>query len=446
MLSKKDVEMFFGTTPTPTQLQIINSILDDTTRRVIISSYTQYGKSYSVAIAVCFYILTHKDAYILLVSPSYRQTDILRSYIAKFIINSVLSDLVDLSSGGVERLRREVSRSKITFKNGCELHMLSAEGTAERLMGFGAGKDGIVIMDESCLIDYEVYKIRISRMLTGGAKLVEIGNPFNKFNQMYEHWIDPNFYKIHIPYEIGIQEKRVSQEFIEEQKQLLSPYEFKILYDAEFPDDTEDTLFKYTDIQKALREIQEPKEKPEKILGIDVSRMGSDLSVFTYVYRYGSLFIVKDIKAFGKQTLTQTAGLILSFLRDCEVNILKIDATGLGSGLFDMINDHIRNEKMDTEVIDIVFSEKADDVHHLNRKSDIYMNLAKLFSEQSIIIPRENTLINQLSRIKYKLTANGKIAIDDNQDKSPDYSDSLAIACYVGNKQKIIVDTNFLKL
>ena len=48
--------------------------------------------------------------------------------------------LLDLDRSGKERkIRKEVSKRRMTWKNGVEMRTLSAEGQGEQLMGFGAG-------------------------------------------------------------------------------------------------------------------------------------------------------------------------------------------------------------------------------------------------------------------------------------------------------------------
>ncbi|RLG90658.1 MAG: hypothetical protein DRO16_01780 [Thermoprotei archaeon] len=51
-----------------------------------------------------------------------------------------------------------------------------------------------------------------------------------------------------------------------------------------------------------------------------------------------------------------------------------------------------------------------------------------MFEEGRIKIPNHPTLIEQLNKLKYEITSAGKIKIIDPEDKSPDFSDSLAYA------------------
>jgi len=385
--------------------------------------------------AVGLYILFNKDKKVKIISPTFTQSSIIMNYIADFIVKSEdLRVLVEFDATGVERLKKQVTKSRITFKNGCEIQLLSAEGEAKRLMGFGGD---LIIQDETNLIDLEVYQTRISRMAgdNPNAIIIEIGNPFDKLNHFWEHWNSPKYHKIHIPYTMGLQEGRISQSFIDSQREELTPLQFKILYDAEFPEDTENTLILSEWLKKAQRPVPDVKGTCINILGIDVARMGEDSTVFTYTKVYQHLFVIKKIIKYDKKTITQTVGNIIQFIKDNPVNYIHLDDTGLGSGVLDGINkyidEHYKELSIVPEIVPMVLGSTAiDSPHNLNHKSDIFMYLRKQFEKGSVIIPEYSELISQLSKFQYEITDNGKLKIIENQTKSPDLADSLAYSCY----------------
>ncbi|MEK9740680.1 MAG: hypothetical protein VW262_05780, partial [Flavobacteriaceae bacterium] len=144
-------KFFFNVEITEGQEQIIRNIIFPSKKRVVISAYTRYGKSYAVSMAVCIYILLNEKKRINLIAPTGDQTQILRNYITGFIIeHEMLRSMVDLAlSMDTDRLKKEVSKKRITFKNGCELRVLSAQGSGDRLMGWGGD---LIVLDESCLV------------------------------------------------------------------------------------------------------------------------------------------------------------------------------------------------------------------------------------------------------------------------------------------------------
>lgn len=430
---KELCELFFSHTPTKRQEEIIRNIAYTEHKRIIISTYTRYGKTLSVALATLLYILFHTNKKVLIIAPIYDQANILRNYIAEYILKCpLLTDLLDLELSGIERIRKEVSKKRITFKNGCELTILSAEGEANRLLGWGGD---LIILDEACLISYEVYRQKISRMLgdNPNAMLVEIGNPWHKDNQFYEHWIDPNFKKIHIGYRIGLEENRLNPTYLKEQKNLLTPIEFKILYEAEFPEESEDQLIKYEWIEKAIKtNLSEKVKEGIKIAGLDVAEKGIDLSVLTTGITKDNYYKITNIYSWNKLDTMQTVGKVIQKID--KNYVINIDATGIGAG----VEARLREIGYKTNRIIGGESPSREKERFLNKKAQNYWRLRSLFEEGKIQIPNHKELILQLTKIRYELTSAGKIKIIDPEDKSPDFADSIcyAVAFY---KPKLII-------
>jgi hypothetical protein len=434
------VEAFFSVTPTPTQQDIIDNIFFYRPKRLAISAYTRYGKSWSVAIGVLLYIYFHEKKKIQLIAPIQSQTAILRNYIAAFTINSPLEALIETGTGGsvAERLKREASKSRITFKNGCEMKTLSAEGSATRLMGWGGD---LIIMDESCLIDYNTYLEKIHRMLGDSAdsQLVEIGNPWHREGQFWKHWIDPAFTKIHIPWTVGVEEQRTRQAFIDEARRDLSDVQFDILYNATFPEDTEDTLIRWKWIQEALaRDLSENVKEGELVAGLDVAEMGNDFTVLTIARNKGNFYKVENIHAWRWKEEMETVGLVREKIENNMEMQINVDATGCGHGVWSRFKELGFNAK---EIkVGRASEMRVNELDVANQKAEFYWRLRTLFYDGMMDIPQNKELINQLNGMKYKQMS-GKIVIIDpgksrdprlrNQPKqpiqSPDYADSLML-------------------
>lgn len=429
------------------QCKIVESIAYGDNPRIVISAMTQYGKSLSVSIGIIYYILMRKDKKVLCISPTIKQSRIIMDYVATYLLsNSVTTNMIDLEYSGAERLKKEVSKSRITFKNGCTIMILSAEGKAERLMGFGAD---LVVEDESCLISHEVYRLRISRMLGANPNSVhvQIGNPFDKDNHFYAHWSDPKYgyHTIHIDYKVAIREGRVSKKFIEDQRRDLFPYEFTVLYEADFPEEALDALFKRTWIVKGTRE---PVVLEDKIIyvGVDVARFGMDYTVFTILEHNpraemeGGEFFINQIIATAKEDTMQTVSRILKICADLKPVNISIDDIGVGGGVTDRLKQLKEDGTITSNIIPCVFSARPEqDKNHqlMNLKSEIYRDLRNIFEQGRIVMPDEKhryyeTLKNELLMIKTEYTS-GKTKIID-PEKSPDFADSLAIALYASKK------------
>jgi intein/homing endonuclease len=275
------------------------------------------------------------------------------------------------------------------------------------------------IIDESAELTEEVWT-KIARMLlkNPNSKIVELYNPWF-LNHTFEHSQDPEWNSIKIDWHTCLAEGRFTQEQIDMvMQEIRNPIDQRVLLDAEFPDTSDKSLFKYSDILFAQRDIQEPKEEPEIRLGIDVARLGRDDTICYLIYRYGGLFVVKNMWKLDKQRLTKSAGDIIKIIEDNNVKVVQIDSTGIGAGLDDMLSEYANSKNID--VVSIVFSEKPNDIHNANRKADIYFNLAELFSKKCLVIPTDNVLVRQLRNMQFEVMSNGKKKIVDNQEKSPD--------------------------
>lgn len=232
------VFLMFSSTLTPNQCKIIESILydDKEYRRVLINCMTRYGKTYCVAIGICLFIFFNKNKKIALIGPKSEQAQILRNYIIELIFKSPeLLELAQFDAKGKDRIRKEASKKRQTFLNGCEYRVFSAHQEANRLMGFGAH---FVIVDEACLIGNDAWE-KIFRMLGDNpesGKIVALANPWSRDNKYYELWTNPLYKHIHVDWQIALIEGRTTKEWIEEMQKELTPIAFSVLYNSDFPE------------------------------------------------------------------------------------------------------------------------------------------------------------------------------------------------------------------
>jgi hypothetical protein len=451
--------LLFSVDLTPGQEKIVRSVAFPRANRTVICCMTRYGKSFCVSMGILLWIKGNPGKKVTIIAPTNEKTSIIRNHIYNFIVGSRLfTSLVDIDRKGFERLRKEVSRRRVTFKNRVEMRTLSAEGKGEQLMGFGAD---LIVVDEECDIDYEVYRARISRMLGDNPDsiYIGIGNPWHRDNQMWQHWSDPNWNKIHIEYKEALLEGRVSAAFIAEQQALLTEREFQILYAAEFPEESEDQLIPYSWIKRAVREIPEG-ITGLKVLGVDVARGGNDSTVFTYGIRTTeNVYIAQEGEEYRKQDTMETTAKIIDLEKRIGFYRVTIDAGGLGGGPYDRLKEkkgegfkpiiipYEGGKSSITEFQRKTRERKEIKTRFLNIKAEAYFRLRGLFEEERIIISpalakKYPKYIDQLLKMKWGMTTSEKIRIfdpgvapdDSSEEKSPDFSDSLCYMCWEGVK------------
>lgn len=398
---------------------------------------TRYGKTRWVAIAILIYItLTPEQPHpkpkrIVIIAPTVKQTQILRGYISEMVAtSSYLSSLLEKPTGSAEKLRAELSKERITFRNGWEIITLTANADeneaepAKNLMGFGGD---IIIIDEACLILQKVYTQRISRMLgdnAGDSKLIVIVNPWHKLNFAYSMWQSSEFTKLHIDWRQALVEGRTTQKYLDEQRTLLSDYEWEVLYESNFADQAEDSLLRYDWIQRAINKQVQFTGQTRQIWGLDVAEKGADHTVLTCAQTDGTQYQVTKQSWIRAQETIPCARSVSAIVPKTET--IQVDSIGVGAGVYSALKE------MGHDAVSIRVSEAptSDTGRYLNKKSQRWWYLRNLFEKDLISIPNDQTLISQLSKMKYEITTAGKIRIIDPPDKSPDYADSLMLTVF----------------
>jgi len=469
---KSLVKKWFGIELTPTQTEIVRAIgygvykNKTNIKRLMISCMTRYGKSYCVSLGIIFFILRNPDKRIILIAPLIDQAKIIRNYIGALIIESpILSALIDIQVTGLERMKSEVSKQRLTFKNGVSLTILSAEGSAVRLMGHGGD---LVLEDETGLISDEVHRVRVLRMLgdSPDSIYVGIGNPWSRDNHMYEHWIDPNFTTIHVNAALALKEGRVTQEFLDSQKPpTLRAMEYQILYDAEFPEESADSLFRYKEVLNATTlEFDYEEVMPTRIISCDVADKGNDLTVIMEGWEHDGTYKVEDIYSEAKSENTAVAGRIIDAIERALVGIkrkdeegqdityipnirVNIDTIGIGVGVVSQVREYVSNNELENVILKACHfgegvgapgkeeepykSDRVEDRHSdsarkrfANRKAEQFFRLNDLFKEEQVSIPNNRELIKELMSIGWEFTSTRRNKIID-PEKSPDYADAL---------------------
>jgi len=430
---------------TPMQEEIIKAIVYNDDKRLCINAMTRYGKTQCVALATAIYILYRRNKKIALIGPTRDQTEIIRNYLAELIVRcDFLAKLCDIDRGNdINRLQRESSRKRLTFKNGCEIRTLSAHGEAEGLMGFGAD---VVIKDESALIGKEA-NAKIMRMLGDdpeNAILIELSNPWTKDNMYYEHYISGRFKTIHVGWEIALDEGRVTQTFVDEMKEELTPIEFCVLYESNFPDEGEDSLFRFDDINKAIDKNFD--DGGVKVISCDPADKGLDRTVLMWGYEKDGKYKVKDIYSEPISDNMNIANRIINWVETKGANIINIDCIGIGVGVVSRVKEVLRGkniqinachfgeapEQISTKLGQLPTSTKK---RFVNKKAEQYFRLKELFIDEMVDIPDDRKLKKELMLMQWDKTLSEKIKIVDPEDKSPDFADALVYFCWKDRKE-----------
>lgn len=419
------------------QSDIFRLIHDPKISRAGIKAVTQYGKSDVASMALILAAIERKEK-ILIVSPSLKQSAIIMGY----VITHVFDDPDILATieyeGSLERLKQERSKTRITFRAGGEIFILTAEADtvsreAKNLMGFGAT---IVIVDERPLIPDTMYS-RILRMVGGSerGKIVLLGNAFPDSQQFQRVFTEGSRYEhLTIGWEQAVVEGRMKQEFIDEAREEMSDIDFKIFYEAEFPEaGAENSVIATEWIKNAVN--QQGVRGGVKQAGLDVARFGRDKTV--YIFRDGG--IVKSIEQTEKLDTMEVIGWLRHLLGRDKPEVNAIDVIGIGSGVV----DRLKELNYSVRGINVGATSNSDEnkQKYYNLRAEVFWNLRILFrpdkeGKSQINIPDDRDLIRELAEIRYTYSSERKIKIEPKEDmkkrigKSPDKADALALAFF----------------
>lgn len=445
----------FGDLLTDTQLTVIDIIAKRRYPRTQLVLPTQYGKSKSVAQGLLLRVTTFKEKWAI-VAPSEEKGRIIMDYIIEHIFDDErFIKLLDYD-GTKEKLLKERSKTRITFRGKGEVRVYSAnasntQATKKALMGFGAAN---VILDESALISDDLYAT-VKRMI-GGTKdnfLLEIGNPFTR-NHFYRTWTGGRYKKVWIDVEVAIREGRYTREYIKEMEEEAF---YDVLYLCLFPDEEEIIENGYRRILSDLViddaiSVDEPvlnylkNDQGEIVknkwgfdvvddlpmLGIDVAGGGS---AFTkYVIRYPRHGFAKVVATSDSDDLDEIADKAEELIRQYNIEDYRcvVDAGGVGHGLAPILKNRGYFIKA------VLFGESSPEKAFTNMRAFMYWEARKwLKKEQGLLIKNDGW--QELKLICYKQTPSLKMQIEPKEEmikrkaktgekvKSPDTVDAFVL-------------------
>ena len=219
---------------------------------------------------------------------------------------------------------------------------------------------------------------------------------------------------------------------------------------GEFDESSSQTLIKKKNINLAINRTYKPTDIDKRYIGLDVARGGVDSLVWSELigWKEGR----KKKKSTNTDDTMETVGDTINFLEtgdDCErETILAIDATGIGSGVYDRLRE-IKNEGKrlrNVTLIELhygygpdVFEENEEEKPRLkksyaNLKSYMFDKLAKDV-KNNLDLQKNPTRSHEMTDIRYKFNSKGQLAIESKDDYkgrtgkgSPDETDALMMA------------------
>jgi hypothetical protein len=316
----------------------------------------------------------------------------------------------------------------------------------------------LVILDEAAGVHHGIWDALHGVIVGEFDRLLAIANPTEASGPFFDLFKDPGSVNISISaYDTpNVQSGRVvipglvTREWVEDRMTQWGNNSamFKSRVLGEFPDDADDVLVPLSWILAAnqrwhsLNNANGHGWEGYFQAGLDVARYGPDSTVMAFACSKG----VKRISHFRKAATTETVGWVLRQMReDDAVTEVRVDADGLGAGVYDMIRDELGPQRV-VEMRGGMSANSSEDYE--NRRSEWLWNLRTRLdpaSKSTIALPPDDALAQQLTSIRWKITKRGLVAIESKDDMrrrgmaSPDESDAVAYACADLSGQAVVV-------
>lgn len=440
------------------QISLFRAIYERQNPRIQFDCYTQYGKSDVVSMAILLRASTFQEKWIILGATKDKANIIMGKLIKHIFENDYTLGKFQVDEGeSLDFIRRSRSKDNLTFKvsdNGIgQVITLSADArrkgsdAGDILIGHGGQN---LVEDDAALIQDPIHG-KALRML-GGHKdnfLLKITNSFGR-NHAYRSRNDPKYKHFVIDYKQGMEEGRLTDEYVNEMRTNLDPVMFGILYECVYPptDMVEDGgwMALLTPEQIEAAQARSVQSKGRKRLGMDIAE-GTNANAA--VIRTDNVAYVKE-KTHEKD-LMKTAD------RICDISVeerilpedIWIDAVAIGAG----VSSRVKQKGLEINAFKggesptkkTPAQEKLDPIEFYNMRAECYWKLRLWVTEGGHLTPHADW--EQIGKIKYRVTADKKIQIMSKEEmrargdlaasESTDVPDALSMT-FAPNKVIIV--------
>ena len=410
------VEEIIGAKPQKWQADALRAIADND--RVSIKSGHGVGKTAFESWVVLWWLLSHYPCKVAVTANTAHQlSDILWTEIDKWArgLPEGFKNLLDFKN------------DKISLKGASDSYAVartSRRENPEALQGFHS-ENMLFICEEASGIPDVVFQVAEGALSTEGAKVVMCGNPTRSDGFFYEsfHSMRHMWHNITVSCHEG---EYVSQDFLENMAES-NVYRVRVL--GEFPTQSDDVLVPLHIVEEATRRDIEASPTTPTVWGLDVARFGGDRSALAK--RHGQV-LTEPIKTWQNKDLMELAGIVLMEYEACNYQsrpqAIYIDAIGLGAGLADRLRE------LDLPAVAVSVSETASLKERFGRlRDELFWNAREWFEGRDVHIPEDDTLIQEITSIRYKYLSTGKLKVESKDEmkkrgqRSPDVADAFVL-------------------
>ena len=415
------VEAVLQAKPQPWQAEALTAIANND--RVAIKSGHGVGKTAFLSWTVLWWLLTHYPCKCAVTANTAHQlSDVLWTEIDKWA-RSLPQGFKDLL---------EFKTDKISLKGANDSFAVartSRRENPEALQGFHS-ENMLFVCEEASGIPDVVFQVGEGAMSTAGAKTIMCGNPTRSDGFFYEafHGQRDQWHCMTVSCEDAT---TVSEDFLQNMadKYGVESNVYRVRVLGEFPTQSDDVLLPLHLVEEALKRDIEASPTTPVVWGLDVARFGSDRSALAK--RQGQI-LIEPVKSWQNKDLMEMAGIVLAEYDATPYRLkpqaIYIDAIGIGAGLADRLRE------LDMPAVAISVSETASLKDRFNRlRDELFWNSREWFEARDCKMPDDQTLISELTAIRYKYLSNGKLKIEGKDEmkrrgqRSPDLADAFVL-------------------
>lgn len=427
------VRAFLGDDLWEAQIEILESVRDN--RRTSVKSCHDSGKSHIAARAAVWYLNAHPDSIVVTTAPTYRQV---RNIIWRSIGTAYASAVRPLL-GRVLTDRLEINHQWYGFG------FKADDNAATNFQGIHPISGRVlVIVDEAAGVAPGVFEGIDAAMTSEHARMLLIGNPTSPEGEFYDsfhrnrgmyHTITisadrtPNIRAGHTIRPYLLTQAWINDAVAKHGED--SPYVQARVY-ANFPTVGDKNLIPLAWIERAHHDDTPAGAEPAEA-GLDVARYGGDENV---------LWVRRGAKALytaawtGLDTMETVGRARLELERFPDLARVKVDAIGLGAGVFDRFRELRRQKAITWEPVEVnvgVASRSPDSFANL--RHELWWGLRERFREGRIAGPFDDLTMGQLSSIRYRYDSAHAMPLVESKDelrrrglRSPDRAEALLLA------------------
>jgi phage terminase large subunit len=419
------VREVFGKEPMPYQIDAMGAVARGE-RAISMRSGHGVGKTTTLSWIIIWFMLTRFPQKTVCTAPTTGQLyDALMAETRGWIqeLPEALQVLFEVKAEGIE-LRASPDKSFVSFRT-------SRPETPEALAGIHSD-NVLLIADEASGIAEQVFVAARGSMSGHNATTILAGNPVRSQGLFFDTHRKPEtmkrWYRIHVScLDTPLVAKVYAQEMAEQYGEDSNVYRVRVL--GEFPLADDDTVIPLELADAALnRDVKPIDVKP--IWGLDVARFGNDRT--SLAKRKGNVLLEK-VRSWRNLDTMETVGRVkveYDATPDKEKPLyICVDVIGLGAGVV----DRLRELGLPVRGINVSESPALTE-QYKNLRAELWHGKARpWFLKRDCNLAGDTDLSGELTKVRYKITSNGKIQIESKEEMkkrgqpSPDPGDAFVL-------------------